>query len=264
MSSILPILILLAAVGFVIFGWWYNSPQQKGKRGETRVHDILMQLPDEYYVLDDVVLKTERGTTQIDHVVISKYGIFAIETKNYRGEIYGDDSRQQWTQIIVTEVRYRRKWYKTYTYVTKNQFYNPVKQSIGHAYEIKKHLLEWAHLKVIPIVVFAGNADLSNVQSSNHVIYDSNLIEIILSYRTAYLSDSDVQNVVKRLAEKNIRETVDNKSHVRNVKAAKNEIDRKLASGICPKCGGTLVQRNGRYGRFYGCSNYPKCKFTTH
>ncbi len=44
MTSILPILILLAAVGLVIFGWWYNSPQQKGKRGETRVHDILMQI----------------------------------------------------------------------------------------------------------------------------------------------------------------------------------------------------------------------------
>ena len=230
---------MLAAVGLVIFGWWYNSPQQKGKRGETRVHDILMQLPDEYYVLDDVVLKTERGTTQIDHVVISKYGIFAIETKNYRGEIYGDDSRQQWTQIIVTEVRYRRKWYKTYTHVTKNQFYNPVKQSIGHAYEIKKHLLEWAHLKVIPIVVFAGNADLSNVQSSNHVIYDSNLIEIILSYRTAYLSDSDVQNVVKRLAEKNIRETVDNKWRTRQTLwSAVQMLTQKLCCQTihdCPK-----------------------------
>ena len=57
-----------------------------------RIHDILMQLPDEYHVMDDVMLKTTNGTTQIDHIVVSKYGIFAIETKNYRGEIYGNDN----------------------------------------------------------------------------------------------------------------------------------------------------------------------------
>lgn len=45
-----------------------------------RIHDILMQLPDEYYVMDDVMLKITNGTTQIDHKVVSKYGVFAIET----------------------------------------------------------------------------------------------------------------------------------------------------------------------------------------
>lgn len=86
------------------------------------VHDLLTQLPEDYHVLDDIVLNTKKGTTQIDHIVVSKYGIFAIETKNYRGEIYGNDDRQQWTQIIVTEVTYRKKWYKTYTYITKTNF----------------------------------------------------------------------------------------------------------------------------------------------
>ena len=32
---------------------------------------------------------------------------------------------------------------------------------------------------------------------------------------------------------------------------------------ICTECGGHLVKRKGKYGYFYGCSNYPKCKFTT-
>ena len=30
---------------------------------------------------------------------------------------------------------------------------------------------------------------------------------------------------------------------------------------ICPKCNGKLVIREGKYGKFYGCSNYPKCKY---
>lgn len=72
-----------------------------------------------------MVLKTASGTTQIDHVVVSKFGVFAIETKNYRGEIYGNDDREEWTQIIVTDVTYMKKWWKTYSYVTKNRFFNP-------------------------------------------------------------------------------------------------------------------------------------------
>ncbi len=30
----------------------------------------------------------------------------------------------------------------------------------------------------------------------------------------------------------------------------------------CPRCGGTMVKRNGKFGMFLGCSNYPKCKYT--
>ena len=29
----------------------------------------------------------------------------------------------------------------------------------------------------------------------------------------------------------------------------------------CPKCKkGTMIERSGRYGKFFGCSRYPKCK----
>ena len=263
MQPFLSILIFVAIIGFTIFSWWYNSPRQKGKRGELRIHDILMRLPDEYYVMDDVMLKTTNGTTQIDHIVVSKYGVFAIETKNYRGDIYGNDNSQEWKQIIVTKVTYPKKPWKTYTYVTKNQLYNPVKQAVGHMYKIKENLKEWPYLKVIPIVVFTRNADLSRVSSQNHVIHDNALLSTIQSYQTSFIKDTDVKVVVERISSKNIRESIDKKTHVRNVKEAKYRTDLKIASGICPQCGGRLVQRNGKYGSFYGCSNYPKCKFTT-
>ena len=156
MESFLSIFLIFAIISLTIFGWWYNSPKQKGKRGEIRIHDILMQLPDEYHVMDDVMLKTTNGTTQIDHIVVSKYGIFAIETKNYRGEIYGNDNSQEWKQIIVTKVTYPKKPWKTYTYVTKNQFYNPVKQAVGHMYRIKDNLKEWPYLKVYLLSCLPG------------------------------------------------------------------------------------------------------------
>lgn len=248
----------------IILKWWYNSPTYKGKEGENIVHNILMQLPDEYVILDDVVLRTNRGTTQIDHVVVSRYGVFAIETKNYQGVIYGDDKRKEWTQMIITDVTYAKKWWKTYTYVTKNHFYNPVKQSLAHSIAIKSLLSEWSALKVIPIVVFTGTAVLKDVTSSYHVVYDFNLLETILDNRTIYLADNDVQRVVDILLRNNVREFVDNRSHVNNIYASKAEENNKVALGICPKCGGNLVRRTGKYGNFYGCSNYPKCKFTTH
>ena len=37
--------------------------------------------------------------------------------------------------------------------------------------------------------------------------------------------------------------------------------DKKSNEKICPKCGGKLVEREGKYGKFLGCSNYPNCKF---
>lgn len=250
--------------GEIFFRWWYNSPKQKGERGEISVHNILSRLPGEYVTLEDVVFKTTKGTTQIDHIVISRYGVFTIETKNYSGEIYGDDNRQEWTQIIVTEVRYKRKWYKTYTHITKNYFYNPVKQSLSHVYAIKGVLHEWQNLRIIPIVVFTGSAILKKVNSQYPVIYEENLLATIQKYSMLRLADEQVKRIVMCLKENNIRGFVDDMTHVRNVQTAKQVITNKIYLGICPKCGGSLVRREGRYGSFYGCSNYPKCKFTTH
>ena len=262
MQLITPLIIILVVALFSYLAW-YNSAKQKGKRGEMRVSAILSQLSDEYTILNDLVFRTEKGTTQIDHLVVSKYGIFTIETKNYRGEIYGDDNRKEWTQLIVTEVTYAKKWWKTYTYVTKNRFYNPVKQSVGHAFRIKELLSVFPHVKIVPIVVFTGDAILSYVESKNHVVYEENLLDVIDGYKTTYLTDNDVQAVLAILTGNNIRETVSDRQHVKNLRTAAREVNATINSGICPKCGGHLIGRNGKYGTFYGCSNYPKCRFTT-
>ena len=150
-----------------------------------------------------------------------------------------------------------RKWYKTYTYVTKNKLYNPVKQSLGHVYALKKITKEWPHLLFIPIVVFSDKADLSKVNSVYEVIYEDQLLDTIQEYRTIYLSNTDVQKIVDRIKVQDYREIVSDSEHVRNIHYAKKEKEDKLASGM-------LVERQGPYGSFIGCSNYPKCKFTTH
>lgn len=39
-------------------------------------------------------------------------------------------------------------------------------------------------------------------------------------------------------------------------------LNKELTENVCPKCGSKLVKRNGKYGEFYGCSNFPNCKYT--
>lgn len=257
----LTILILIACI--VWYRAWYNSPTQKGKRGEKFVSRMLGKLPKEYTTLNNLIFQTEKGTTQVDHVVVSKHGVFIIETKNYIGVIHGDDKSNKWTQVIITQVRHRRKWWKVYTYVTKNQFYNPVKQAYGHVYKIKDLLKDFPHLPAIPIVVFTGETDISKLHCKNYVICSEQLLSIITNNKTTYLNESDVSKVCHILQKYNIRHSVNNKTHVKNLEKARNEVRQTIKSGICPRCGGKLVQRKGKYGFFLGCSNYPNCKFTT-
>lgn len=261
----LPSLLLIGFIFLIIYisrrtntASHERTAKTKGKIGELVIHNLLSQLPDEYKLLDDVVLKTKRGTTQIDHIVVSKYGIFAIETKNYYGDIYGDDKRKEWTQIIANDVTYWNG--KTYTYVTKNRFYNPVKQALIHMYEIRATLGQ-PSLRVIPIVVFLEGANLEKVETNNLVIHDNELIDTIKRHTAVCFSDSAVDYIANLLVERNIRGAVDDTTHIRNIEAAKKQRYLKIRKGICPQCGGKLLRRKGKYGEFYGCSNYPYCKF---
>ena len=55
----------------------------KGIRGETAVAELLRSLPDDYFLLNDVVLPGHPGN--IDHVVVGPCGVLVIETKNFSG-----------------------------------------------------------------------------------------------------------------------------------------------------------------------------------
>ncbi|MGX2947056.1 topoisomerase DNA-binding C4 zinc finger domain-containing protein [Enterococcus alishanensis] len=43
---------------------------------------------------------------------------------------------------------------------------------------------------------------------------------------------------------------------------AQDQIEKSSENTICPKCGKPLIERQGRYGTFYGCSGFPQCKYT--
>ena len=87
------------------------------------------------------------------------------------------------------------------------------------------------------------------------------LISTIKSYQNITI-ESTLQVISNKIIELNITDKVERKSHVKNIRNKITEDSNKADNMICPRCGGNLVVRNGKYGSFIGCSNYPKCKFT--
>ena len=77
-----------------------NRAKLLGKWGEKKVSLLLGLLGNGYKVFNDVIIRNGNWTSQIDHLIISHYGLFVIETKNYNGWIYGGADQEQWTQNI--------------------------------------------------------------------------------------------------------------------------------------------------------------------
>lgn len=231
----------------MLFGL-FNKANVKGAIGEGFARLYLMGLNrKEYKVLNNITLQTAPGkTSQMDHVIVSVYGIFVIETKNYQGWIFGNEKDQQWTQVL-----YRNNY----------KFYNPIKQNQGHIYALQ-NIIHHKSIPFISIISFDIKATLKDIQvDSDHVsvVYMNQVNKIIRSVTTPVLTLMDVENIVKRIK---VRNKKDMKSeHISNTRAAIKEKNESTRCGICPKCSHELVIRSGPYGKFQGCSNYPKCTF---
>ena len=92
---VIGFILILLVVAFIVFRVPHNTPEHKGKEGELHVHNILAQLQENYTILDDVVLRTASGTTQIDHVVVSRYEVFALLRSEERR--VGKECRSRWS-----------------------------------------------------------------------------------------------------------------------------------------------------------------------
>lgn len=222
------------------------KPKIKGWFGEKSVAVVLSRLPQEHYrVIHNVMLKTQRGTTQIDHVIVSTYGIFVLETKNYKGWITGSDQASQWTKNM---------------YGKKYHFQNPLKQNYGHVQALKD-LLGIDEILFIPIVVFSPEADLK-IQSNQIVVYTHRLKRTIELFQEPRFEAGQLERLSRQIIEANVDAKDVRKEHVQQIRQTVGQRERSVAQGICPNCGGALVERKGKYGTFTGCSKYPSCRFT--
>lgn len=223
----------------------------RGKRGEKIVANILKKLPvDDYIVLNDITIKNRDGTSQIDHLVISPFGLFVIETKYYQGWLFGSEESENWTQAIYTE---------------KYQFYSPIQQNRGHIKALKYNLAKYPDIPYYSIVVLAGSCEFKNFdQVKTTVIYPDELYATIRNFSSQkFLTDIQVAEIREIIQKVTITDKGHEKLHIENVRNKAAIAENEIKRGTCPRCDGILVERKGEHGKFLGCSNYPKCKFKT-
>jgi restriction system protein len=188
-----------------------RSPKLKGAIGEYFVNKALSKLPeDEYTLFKDITLKISEGdTTQIDHIVVSPYGIFIIETKNMKGWIFIKRNPRVWTQS---------------TYGGKYDFQNPVDQNYKHLKTVEK-LININEKALISMVVFIKNNEFKKGKPERVFNSIGALLKEIRSHnKKRLLSNDSIKMVCERIELHRMdRGRKTNKEHIRNLNNRHNK-----------------------------------------
>jgi len=138
-------IIFALAVGYWLgrFRSHNTSFQNRGEALLTREIQANFNAPD-FHLLNHITLNLKDGTTQIDHILVSRFGVFVIETKDYKGWIFANPQQSNWTQVL-----YRWKF----------RFQNPIFQNSLHMRAVER-LLDFLPSQAIKsAVVFTGRAE---------------------------------------------------------------------------------------------------------
>ncbi len=219
-----PIISLLAGtlwywIPLVIFAAILKSPGVKGATGEFVVNLSTWLYLDKqtYHLIKNVTLPTEDGSTQIDHIIVSKYGVFVVETKNMKGWIFGGVNQKTWTQKIFRH---------------SSKFQNPLHQNLKHVKTLEA-LLGLSEHQLFSVVVFVGDSTFKTEMPEN-VTYGSGYIRYIKSKIQIVLTESEVKEITNQIESGRLKPSFKtNREHVRHVK---NSVAEKENSKSCPKC----------------------------
>lgn len=251
------------------FTLFIDTPGKKGKRGEKIVSKKLAwsnflgykgkQLRNIY------VPKKNGGTTEIDLLYITVKGIFVIENKNYIGYIFGNEKNQFWTKTLFAGKDWlgRKK-------VKKYKFYNPLWQNRIHIRYLKQYLGE-PDLPCFSLVVFSDECALKDItfNDSVHTVCQEKslprVIRRIWKDNSDVLSSITIDKLVEKLLPLTHQTRAQKNGHIEDIE--NKRLFYQTHTAICPRCGAPLVLRTARQGpsagsRFYGCSNFPKCRYT--
>lgn len=137
----------------------------------------------DYHLLNSVTLPTEEGSTQIDHLLVSRYGVFVIEAKHYAGWLFADARSASWTQVI---------------YKTKRRFQNPLRQNYKHLKAVQAVLDFLPAEAVMAAVVFTGSAEFRTQRPVGVYSLDG-LLRFIAGFDQEVITANRLQFTVGRL-----------------------------------------------------------------
>ncbi|MEK4826909.1 nuclease-related domain-containing protein [Niallia sp. FSL W8-0951] len=212
-----------------------QSAVRKGELGEYKIDIQLSQLPKDYMYLNDLFIKNPKSSTgysQIDHVIITPYGLFVIETKNYQGTIYGGKDRKTW---LING---------------KFKMMNPLMQNYGHIQALKSFIEAKYHPYFISVVSFTKRCtfkieeELRKISSTELVIYDVELTQFInrkvavlkLQYPNPLFLKSEMEMIYNSLVNANITDAAIRKQHIDIIEEKKNITDKKEKENKCIVC----------------------------
>jgi hypothetical protein len=230
-----------------------NSPDVIGETGEWKLKRYLDGLPTYYEVIYDIYLPTHnRMTTQVDAIVVSTYGVFVVEAKNFDGDgrrggwVFGDADSKQWTICFKGGRRFA--------------FQNPLRQNFKHV-AVLSELTGIPRSLVRNVVAFVGWAEFKT-EMPQGVVYGSRLVPYIETFGAPCIQErqvAEITSVIRQWAG-----TVSDKmrdEHVQNL-----DVTHACASAntppVCPRCGTAMVRRQRQKdgSPFWGCPGFPKCR----
>jgi hypothetical protein len=218
----------------------------KGFSGELQsalAHKVFLD-SSVYVDINNVTLPTDNGTTQIDHVIVSQFGIFVVETKNMAGWIFGDEKSPQWTQSLPGGRKFK--------------FQNPLHQNHKHM-KVLQDFLGIENEKIFSVVMFWGEAEFKtpmppNVMTRGYVPYIKSKLDVLFT-------SEEMDDIILAIKTGMLPKTwATRREHVAGLK------ERFASTTTCPTCGGELVLRTSKSGantgsQFFGCSGFPKCRY---
>ena len=248
--ALVLILVISAAFG-LLAGSGKTKParrrKNKGDIGESRISILNESELDENHIgLDNVLIPLpDGGTTQIDHIVVSPYGLYIIETKNMGGWIYGNEYDNQWTQVL---------------YKQKYTFQNPLRQNYKHC-QVIASALNLDNSLVHSVIVFIGDSEFKTPLPANVLNGGTAYLNYIKQPREARIPLPELPRLIAAIQKLRLENSAEN--HTRHIA----HIEQIRSEPRCPRCGGKMEKRIAKNGphagkAFYGCSKYPRCHGT--
>jgi len=211
-GQIITFFTLLISFGVISIFVRLNSAKIKGYLAERQVNKYLGKLNrQDYTIYKNLILPLDNDDlTEVDHLVVSQFGIFVIETKNYAGWIFGSEHQAKWTQQIFKK---------------KTQFQNPLRQNYKHCLAVSKLLGLVSNIE--SVVVFTERSVFKTDMPSN-VIKIGSLLGHVNSFEQVKFTEKQVLNF-NRILQKNVAKTsrVDRKVHLNIVKGKIEGLDSK-------------------------------------
>ena len=204
---------VIAILGLVLKTSWF-----KGWFGELQVNlAARFFLNNNYHVVKNVTFPIEDGSTQIDHIIISPFGVFVVETKNMRGWIFAREQDRYWTQ----------KLHKNHS----QKFQNPLRQNYKHTKTLTE-LLGLPETKVKSLVVFVGGSTFKTTMPEN-VTKGFGYIRYLKGHNQRILTEVTIEKILKTIAQKRLVPGLKtHKAHVQHVKriVARKQIEKSRAA----------------------------------